>query len=360
MPDLEIRREHGRNSRERHMMLLLLKRWRLLVALVAALAVTVTTATQAFAAEPGESSSWTNEIVNNNQGIQSPDTYSEARGGNTGALVQIFRGDDNHVWLAVNNGPVFNAGGGNNTTTTYVAPRVVYSNGWFYAFQTGTNNLIYWSRASDGIIGANTPSVSQSYNWSNWTAIGGDPATQQSVSVASAPSGLLMTWLGVDQNEMYSAWLPSGSDVFNATQVIPFYSNSAPVVTLNSWDNVFQLVYRGLLDNQVYLAEQILGQSTWYDEGALPGVTTPTSPTIASDAYGDTFISAVDFDGNIWFRASSAADGSDGWSQESAGEQTGVPVWISVIGAVFYAIATYRNTGGSVQWKQAWNANLGI
>jgi hypothetical protein len=341
-----------------HMNRLFRRWWMLVAALVTAVAVVVAGTVPAFAAEPGESSSWSNEIVNNNSPIQSPDTYSEARGGQTNALVQIFRGEDNHVWLAVNNGPVFNAGGGNNTTTTYVAPRVVYSNGWFYAFQTGTNNQIYWSRAYDGTIGANTPSVSQSYNWSNWTAITGNPATEQSVSVAAAPTGLLMTWLGVDQTAMYSAWLPAGNDTFNATQVIPYHSNSAPVVAFNSWDNVFQLVYRGLLDNQVYLAEQILGQSTWYDDGALTGLTTPTSPTIAADpTNGSVLVAAIDMDANIWFQAITPADGPRGWSRESTEEQTDVALWLSVVSSIFYVIATASSLGGTVQWKEAWNGD---
>jgi len=328
--------------------------------LVTALGVMIAGAVPAFAEEPGEASSWTNEIVNNGATLQSPDTYSEARGGQTGALVQIFRGLDNHVWLAVNNGPVFTAGGGTNTTVTNVAPRVVYSNGWFYAFQTGTDNRIYWSRASDGIIGANTPSASQSYNWSSWAAIAGNPATTQSVSVAAAPSGLLMTWIGVDQTAMYSAWLQAGSDVFNATQVITgANSDSAPVVTFNPATRNFVLVFRGLLDNEVYLMAQVLGQSTWSDPEAL-GIMTPTSPTIAADSDGDMLVAALDFDANIWFLAMNSASDTHGWSEEITHEQTDVAVWLSVISSVFYVVATATSLGGDVQWKSAWDAFNGI
>jgi len=338
----------------------LVKRWWMLVAaMMTALAVVAAGAVPAFAAEPGEGSSWSPESVGGNgTHLQSHDTYSEARGGQTGALVQVWRGLENHVWLAVNNGPVFAVGGGANNTTTFVAPRVIYSNGWFYIFQTGTDNRIYWSRASDGIIGAGTPSVSRGYNWSSWAAISGNPATQQSVSVASAPgSGLLMTWLGVDQNDMYSAWLPDGSDVFDATQGMPFNSNNAPVITYSQADRSFVVVFRGLNDDQVYLSDQILGDSNWDVAQALTGLRTPTSPTIASDGNGDVLVSALDYNGDVWLLATNRAEGTHGWSPESAHITTGVPVWISVIASIFYIVVT---SGDSVEWKRGWNANSGI
>jgi hypothetical protein len=336
----------------------LVKRWWMLVAaIITALAVVAAGAGPAFAAEPGESSSWSQESVGGNQ-LQSHDTYSEARGGQTGALVQVWRGLDNHVWLAVGNGPAFAVGGGSNTTTTYVAPRVIYSNGWFYIFQTGTDNRIYWSRAYDGTVGGGFPSAGRGADWSSWTAIAGNPATQQSVSVASAPgSGLLMTWLGVDQNNMYSAWLPIGSDVFDATQGMPFTSNNAPVITYDQGNREFLVVWRGLSDSRVYLSAQDLGSDFWDGATALTGLTTPTSPTIAADGNGDVLVSAVDFDGDVWLQAINRDDGTRGWSPVSTPTSTGVPIWISVVASIFYIIVT---TGQTVEWKQAWNAGSGI
>jgi hypothetical protein len=347
----------------------LFKRWWLLVAaMMTAIAVVLAGTLPAHAAEPGEGSSWNNESVNNGATLNTTDTYSEARGDN--GFVQIWRGLDNHVWLAVNNGRVFAAGtnplNNTNTTETNVAPRVVWSDGWFYAFHTGTDNRIYWSRASDNLIGAGTPSFSLGINWSAWTAISGDPATTESVSVAADTengSGILMTWLGVGQTTMYSAWLPSGSDVFQATQVITNANgNSAPVVTFNPNANVFVLAFRGLLDNRVYLMGQVLGQSSWSLPEVVPGITTPTSPTVAVDFMGNTLISAVDFNGNIWFQAINAQHQTNGWREESTLEQTGHPVWISIIGDVFYIVATFgiSATVSIAQWKAAWNADKGI
>jgi hypothetical protein len=336
------------------------KRWRLsTVALVAALAVFAGT-TSAFAAEPGESSAWSNEIVGNGARLQSHDTYSEARGEH--GLVQIWRGLDDRVYLAVNNGPVFWAGESSNTTRTHVAPRVVWMDGWFYAFHTGTDGHIYWCRASDSTIGSGTPSFSQSYNWSHWTAISGNPATTQSVSVAATDNGLLMTWIGVGQTTMYSAWLQNGSDVFRPTQVITnANSNSAPVVTFNPAINQFELVFRGLFDNRVYIMAQVLGQSGWSSPQALPGITTPTSPTISADVAGNLLIAAVDDDGNIQLQAINSSRQTRGWSEETTRETTGVPLWISIVGSIFYLILTESvDDKGFVLWKPGWDADDGF
>jgi hypothetical protein len=78
-------------------MLLHLKRWRLLViALVAAFAVTIATSSEAFANEPGEGNTWTPEY-SGGVPVQSQDTFSEAQSpppeqGGTGALVHVWRG----------------------------------------------------------------------------------------------------------------------------------------------------------------------------------------------------------------------------------------------------------------------------
>ena len=127
-----------------------------------------------------------------------------------------------------------------------------------------------------------------------------------------------MTWLGVDQTNMYSAWLPIGSDVFDATQGMPFTSYNAPVITYDQGNQEFLVVWRGVSDSRIYLSQQDLGSDFWDGAQALTGLTTPTSPTIA---------------------------------------QTGVPVWISVIASVFYIVVT---SGQYVEWKQGWNANSGI
>jgi hypothetical protein len=90
----------------------------------------------------------------------------------------------------------------------------------------------------------------------------------------------------------------------------------------------------------------------------LTGITTPTSPVIAADFAGNILVSAVDFDGNIWFQAINSDDTTRGWSQESTEAQTGHPVWQSIVGDIFYVVATFAigASVGIVQFKRAWDA----
>ena len=154
-----------------------LKRWRLLVvALMAAFAVSVSSSI-AFANEPGEGNNWQPEIANvTGSYIQSQDTASEAYGvAGGGTLVQIWRGyTDNDVWFAVNHGMAFNVPNASGAAVvTNVAPRVIYSNGWFYAFYTGTDGNILWSRVRDDFSGGagNIPLANLAQNWSAWTIL---------------------------------------------------------------------------------------------------------------------------------------------------------------------------------------------
>ena len=345
-------------------MSILFKRWRLLtVALVTALAVFAGT-TSAFAAQPGEGTQWSDETTNGNS-VQTQDTYGEAYGGITGNRVNIFRGDtDNHVWVSVNGGGAFGIGsnGNPNTTQTLVAPRVIYSNNFFYAFHTGTDGFIYWSRVADTTLGAGTPAADIASQWSNWTQITGN-FTNQSVSVASDPFGLLMTYRGRGADtRLWSAWLNVGSDVFNSA--VPMggqVSNSAPVVSYSPVFNTFTAVFRGLLDNQVYRMSQVAGQTSWSDPVVMSGITTGTSPVVADDSQGNQLIAAVDLNGGIHFEAIEAAGLSFGWSTESAGMVTDVPVFLSVANGVFFVLATAIAANFSLaQFKPAWSPSKGI
>ena len=233
---------------------------------------TLAAGTEAFANEPGESNTWTSEIADNTP-LQSQDTYSEAYAPN-GTLVGIWRGWDNSgVWISVNHGVPFevpNASGA--AVATNVAPRVVYSNGQFYAFYTGTDGHILMSSVSSGTGGAG-PVAGSSARWNQWTIIGGN-TTFQSVSLASAEgSGLMMVYRSASDTSMWSAWLPQGSTSFNAAARIadvanpgagPSTSDSAPTVTYNSHDFRFYATFRGP-DNAAYVMAQSLGTTgpTW-------------------------------------------------------------------------------------------------
>jgi hypothetical protein len=121
------------------------KRWQLaLTGALTALALSVTLAGPAFASEPGEWGSWSQEMVSDgSQQVRTAGTLSEARNG--GALLEVWRGaDNNQVWASWNNGYPFSLGG--SSTATYASPQVV---GWgpdnFAVFHTGTDGNIYYA-----------------------------------------------------------------------------------------------------------------------------------------------------------------------------------------------------------------------
>jgi hypothetical protein len=121
------------------------KRWRLaLIAALAAIGLSLAFAGQALAAEPGESSSWNPEMVNNQaMQVSSQGGVSEARNGQYQNLLEVWRGaTNNQVWLSFNNGPAYTLG----TTATYVSPTVVpFGPDSFMVFHTGTDERIYYA-----------------------------------------------------------------------------------------------------------------------------------------------------------------------------------------------------------------------
>ncbi|WP_431952584.1 hypothetical protein [Actinacidiphila sp. bgisy167] len=319
-----------------------LKRGRLwAVALIAACAVTLATGSEAFASEPGEGSSWTPEIANHTP-IQSRDTYSEARS-DSGRLVGIYRGEfDDHVWISVDNETPTSIGYGANTSQTTTAPRVIYSNGWFYAFHTGTDGNIYWSRVASGFaaIGA---------SWSAWAPITGQ-RTYQSVSLATTASGLLMVYRGASDTRMWASWLPVGSVNWAPAQYMGFQSNSAPTVTFNPYWQAFYAVFRGLNDDRVYYAEQYLGQNWWTSAYQLPSIQTNSSPVIASDQAGNLLVTARDYSGHLWLQSRGYLGDWAGWQAENTGWQTNVSPFLSVYRGVIYLLLTGMDAG-TIYWK---------
>src|ERR1700719_4622706 len=117
------------------------KRWRLaLMAVLAALAVSVAFAGPAFAAEPGESGTWNEEYVGS-QPLAARGHMTEARNGQ-GDLLQVWRGETNNiVWLSFDNGQPFQFYNPDGTSTaTNVSPTVVpYGSNNFMVFHTGTD-----------------------------------------------------------------------------------------------------------------------------------------------------------------------------------------------------------------------------
>lgn len=171
------------------------KRWRLmLVAALAAGAMSVAFAGHALAAEPNEWNYWNNENAGGYQ-INTNNNISEARNG--GYLMDAWRGaTNNRVWLSINNGDPFTLPNPDGTyTATYVSPTVVpYSYNAFMILHTGMDGNIYWTLFFPG-----------NSTWSGqWYRI-----PQQNTSVDMTVSA---TQIGAGTSVVYLAYHSSNDD----------------------------------------------------------------------------------------------------------------------------------------------------
>jgi hypothetical protein len=317
------------------------KRWRLaFMAVLAALAVSVTFASPAFAAEPGESGNWIQEWEGN-QYLALRGTMGEAR--NTqGDLLQVWRGENNNnVWMRLDNGNPFTLG----TTATYSSPTVVpYGQNSFMVFHTGTNGFIYYTI------------VNTDYSWNGWTAVPYQ-TTNMEVSVAQ---------LGAGSNQLYMVYHGSGSDNHvwgtrwdgygwqGAQNIAGGLSPAAPSVAYNPGSGLW-VVVRGE-DNGIWMSYSDNNGGQWNDFTPQGGSTT-RNPTIAASAQTDQMIVSY-VDSNTFrpnYRTYSQWGGpTGGWSQDITGWQTIYRVGISVVGAVMYAIFTGQDGYG--YYKQVYSS----
>jgi hypothetical protein len=312
---------------------------------LAALALSVTFAGQALAAEPGEWGNWVEEHVGS-QYLAARGTMSEARTGQ-GSLLQVWRGETNNiVWLSLNNGNPFqltNPDG--SSTATYFSPTVVpYGTNSFMVFHTGTDGRIYYAQ------------VSPDYTWSgSWTAVGFGQSTNMAVSV---------TQVGADSTSLYMVYHSSNNDNVYGTyyngsywgvgrQIAGGSSPAAPSVTYNNVSGLWA-VLRGE-DNQVWMAnsQDTTGNSwgSWTAQGGY----TYVQPTIARSGAGPMLVSYVDENTYIpnYRTYNSIGNAMSGWSQDITYWQTIYSVGLSVVGATVYAILTGLN--GNVYYKEAYN-----
>jgi hypothetical protein len=316
------------------------KRWRLaLVAVLAALAVSVTVAGPAFAAEPGEADYWNAEYVGGQQ-LDVRGHIGEARNG--GNLLQVWRGATNNaVWLSLNNGNPFTLG----TTATYVSPTVVpFSSNAFMVIHTGTDGNIYDTVVYDD------------GSWDGtWLQVPGQ-STNNAVSatqIGTGTSNILMMYRGASNQNVYSTlYLGSvGAGWQPAEWVSGGTTFASPGVTYNPVSGNVYAVVRGL-DNQVWMNSIVNGQwGSWTGQG----VYTYNPPEIAASQSGNMLVSAVGQSSNVpWYRAyDQNGNATAYWSNDITGWQTIYAVGLSVLGSAIYAILTGQN--GYVYYKQAYN-----
>jgi hypothetical protein len=324
------------------------KRWRLgLVAVLAAFALLGGIASPASAAEPGESSTWTHELVNTNQSLRVRGSESEARNGNN--LVQVWRGANNNiVWISLNHGNAFNLPNPDGTTTaTNVSPTVVpYGSSQFMIIHVGTDSNIYYTIYD--------PTTNR---WTgHWNSITGQ-RTELAVSAVQEGAGSQFIylvyrnyWTAQILGTLYNTqgWEP-------AVNMGGGLSPSAPSVTFNNLLPAGPRLYvvcRGT-DNRIWLIAGDDNGQTWSGWSQLGGATY-TQPTITTSPQGgNMLISAVGTNSIPQYLALNHFGGPLGsWSQDITNWHTFSAVQLIAVNAVIYAILT--GLDGYVYYKQAY------
>ena len=322
------------------------KRWRLaLMAVLAALAMSVAFAGHALAAEPGEAGWWAPESVGN-QTLAAQGTISEARNG--GNLLDVWRGaTNNQVWLSWNNGDpfsLFNPDG--SPTATYVSPTVVaFGPSAFLVFHTGTDARIYYTVVSPSGGG---------WTWSGrWLSV---PYQYTNMAVSVTPLGpgsanLYMVYHSASDDRVWGTAFVNGQGWGQTTNIAGGYSPSAPSVTFNPYNNHLFVAARGE-DNQVWMTNDIGGN--WNSWQATGGGPTYVTPQIAALPDGNMLLAEVD-NNTLYpnYRTYDSQGRPTGyWSPDITTWQTNFAVALSVAVSTVYVIMT--GLDGRAWWKPAY------
>ncbi|MEK2490893.1 hypothetical protein WN990_15160 [Kitasatospora purpeofusca] len=324
-------------------------RWRLLpVALVAATSVLFLSNSAAFAAEPGESNGWSQEIENNAP-VYSDGDMSEARDPNSNTLLQVWRGwTNNNIYMSVNHGAPIQMGGAQTNVTPVVAYDTHNGNSsYFRVFHTGVNGFVFYS---------NIQVTNNLVNPSAWYQVPNDVRTPNNmpVSVTTLPSrGIILAYRGQDSNNIYSTFFNGQNGFWDLPlPVASATSNSAPAVSFEPSSQIILLTWRGT-DNQVNVIRQSYGSGNWWGQELMPGVLTDAQPAIAMANVGRGQI-AVRQQGSqrLQLTTVGAAGGwAGGWSAEVNGFVARYGPTLVAYAATVYILATTGS--GGVWWKQS-------
>jgi hypothetical protein len=315
------------------------KRWRVaLIAALTALALSVTFAGPAAAAEPGEWGSWNPETVNEHTlQVASQGTLSEARNG--GNLFEVWRGaTNNQVWMSYNNGNAVTVGG---NTATYVSPTVVpWGTSGFMVFHTGIDGNIYY-----------TPINGSGSSAGQWYQVP-DQTTNMPVSVTQLGAGsnqLYMAYRGVGNDQRIWGTHFTGANWDSTTNIAGGDSPSAPSVTYNDVSGQLTVLARGE-NNQVWMTEGWFNSwNSWYPEGGY----TIDTPHLAVVNNGYMMADYLDANYNVQTRVYDewGLPVTD-WQPESTGWQTHYPAQLAAYGEALYMLFT--GLDGLVWYKQAY------
>ncbi len=335
-----------------------------LTALLTALAVGLPAAA-AWASPPNESSSWTPERTADGM-IQSPnapaEAYSYAEGNpNFPHLMQVWRGDDNHIYLSLDHGPDLRFGTDTEgITNTLSAPRIVrYGPEEWAVFHVGIDGQIYWMPLDLGTVSA-AVALGDTHILPDWRALPGT-STYSTLSLDVATQGpgsynMLVTYHSSTNNQLYSQWYGGPSNGWNSPLAIPnAFSASTPAIVWNQGLQRFILFFRGT-DNGLYFANQPLGDR-WSNVGGVDHVSNVGSgPSVMALSNGDMQIAVRDLYNNLWYVQYYTATNSFTLpTQDSTHANIGTPP--QLVGTQGNSIWTLVSLAGYAYWKLSMKEN---
>lgn len=281
--------------------------WLAAMALIAACAAVIGSSTPASALSfPGEETQYHPVTYSGGQ-ISSRSTPGEARD-NHGDILHAWRGGDNdNIWISLNNGPAYPlpaTAGSPNYAQTLAFPTMIWTDdggrGNFRIFHTGTDGHIYQHRiqlTTAFALPATLPSATQIPNNAR-------TYEQQSVAAAALPgNSFMLAWNSQTSDDIWTMFYDGTTTNFSSAQMVPnAQSNKAPALAAQvnggsdsaPWNQVV-LAFTGL-DNHVYMVRQQYGTPTW----TAPKWTelwTRDAPSVAlsGSGYGAITVRGFDF-----------------------------------------------------------------
>jgi len=328
------------------------------------------------AGPPNESSLWTAEMTADGM-IQTPNAPAEAYSADNSNLMQVWRGDDNHIYLSLNHGPDLQIGTDTvGITNTLAAPRIVpYGPDDWAVFHTGIDGQIYWMPLDLATVQA-AVTLGDTSILPFWQALP-DTTTVPNLSPDVATAGpasqsMLVTYRSSTNNQLYSQWYGGLGNGWTLPQAVPdAFSASTPAVVWNQAFQLFIVFFRGT-DNGLYVVYQPLG-GPWSDVFEINNIVNINSgPSVMALSNGDMQIAARDLTGNLYYWEYYTADDTFvGPTQDSTDVNIDTPpqlvgtqgnaIWtlVSLLGYAYYKLSMKEDslpsnlTTGDVSAKRA-------
>ncbi|MFJ5217155.1 hypothetical protein ACIP98_20835 [Streptomyces sp. NPDC088354] len=349
----------------------MLKKWRAksllgVVAVTTAFSVTALVGAPAFAAEPGESSSWSAEYGDGRQ-VTSNVGVSEARDPSGNHALVSINGND-QVQVTYNGGALAVW----PNSSSYATPRIIWTAYGWRVFHTGRDQHIYYAGFTVGSTG--------NLSLGNWQQVPGNVTSSEysppAVTNLNTNSGeeWMLSWRGLDNN-IYAQYHQRTASMafpgnFNTPQrVSNATSNLGPAIAYTSlstpWarNGCIYVAWTGR-NGQVYSAWQAYGSSTWSQATLVGGNHSPefvSPPAMAFNPNGQGQVVVRDNSGHVQISyADVAADFAPGmstnvWHQESTSWVTYGDPWVTIVGYAVYMIlsATNNYPWNPVYYKQS-------